>query len=101
MHWPRMCRITSCKLLEWLTLSIIAELSYGWAIRCSHARGLSSFRMMTEYEYEYIPPNPGILPTLPSNLPSAFDASITPAGMRGEAVRAAIRSGRCLPLIHI
>jgi folate-binding Fe-S cluster repair protein YgfZ len=50
---------------------------------------------MVEYEYEYIPP--GSIPTVPqSDLTSVYDVSSTPAGMRGEAVRSAIRSGRCI-----
>jgi folate-binding Fe-S cluster repair protein YgfZ len=50
---------------------------------------------MAEYEYDYIPPNQGSRPFVPT-LPSVFDVSVTPAGMRGEAVRSALRSGRCI-----
>lgn len=50
---------------------------------------------MVEFEYEYIPPKEGYLPYT-SNLPSSFDTKNIPSGIRGEAVRSAIRSGRCI-----
>jgi len=49
---------------------------------------------MVEIEYEYLPPNEGYIP-FASDLPSSFEGDV-PAGMRGEAVRSAIRSGRCI-----
>lgn len=51
---------------------------------------------MADYEYEYIPPNEGSRPEFKSDLESVYDVTTTPAGMRGEAVRSAIRSGRCI-----
>ena len=77
---------------------MIASLACGLIVgnrahdRGPHATSIS----MVEFEYEYIPPNQGSLSVLPSSLPSVFDVDSTPAGMRGEAVRSAIRSGRCI-----
>lgn len=48
------------------------------------------------FEYEYIPPNQeGGSHEYSTTLPSVYPAD-TPAGMRGEAVRAALRSTQCL-----
>jgi len=48
------------------------------------------------FEYEYIPPNTeGSSHNFSTNLPSVYPPG-TPAGMRGEAVRAALQSGQCL-----
>ena len=49
------------------------------------------------FDYEYIPPNPGADPNDGSNELDALSSSYppgTPAGMRGEAVRSALLSGR-------
>ena len=48
-------------------------------------------------DYEYIPPNPNTddFTQFQSDLLSAYPAG-TPAGLRGEAVRAALRSGQCI-----
>lgn len=47
------------------------------------------------FEYEYIPPNQGGSHDFQTTLPSVYPDD-TPAGMRGEAVRAALRSTQCL-----
>lgn len=50
------------------------------------------------FEYEYLPPNPDADPggeTTINNLPSSYPPD-TPASLRGEAVRSALLSGRCI-----
>lgn len=84
------------RILQALIVSFVVSLVAGFAIQNgSRDRGRSAI-FMAEFEYEYIPPNQGKLPSVQSNLPSVFDVTNTPAGMRGEAVRSAIRSGRCI-----
>ena len=56
--------------------------------RCRHvARG--------SLEYEYIPPESTTTACYETNLSSSFPPG-TPAGLRGEAVRSALTSGRCI-----
>jgi glycine cleavage system aminomethyltransferase T len=50
---------------------------------------------LSDFDFEYIPPNQGAWAPSTSTLPSVYPPD-TPPGMRGEAVRAAIRSGRCI-----
>lgn len=76
--------------------SMIISLAVGFNVQNGSRDRRQSCISMAEFEYEYIPPNQGTLPAVKSILPSVFDASSTPAGMRGEAVRSAIRSGRCI-----
>jgi len=53
-------------------------------------------RLFSSFEYEYIAPNPDASPQEePSQLVSAYPEG-TPPGLRGEAVRSALRSGRCI-----
>jgi folate-binding protein YgfZ len=48
------------------------------------------------FDYEYLPPNPNANPEeTPSQLSSSYPDG-TPAGLRGEAVRSALLSGRCI-----
>lgn len=50
----------------------------------------------SSFEYEYLPPNPDANPDeTPSKLTSGYPKD-TPAGLRGEAVRSALKSGRCI-----
>ncbi|KAL3944367.1 MAG: hypothetical protein SGBAC_001571 [Bacillariaceae sp.] len=52
----------------------------------------------SNFDFEYFPPNPESAPdegSFSSPLSSVYPEG-TPAGMRGEAVRSAIRSGRCV-----
>lgn len=82
------------RLLQWLALSLVVSFAHAFTIQTS-AHNPTALPMV-EYEYEYIPPNEGSRPTPESNLASVYDLATTPPGMRGEAVRAAIRSGRCI-----
>jgi folate-binding Fe-S cluster repair protein YgfZ len=50
---------------------------------------------MSSLDYEYIPPNVKAPAPFSSSLSSAYPPG-TPAGLRGEAVRSALRSGRCI-----
>jgi glycine cleavage system aminomethyltransferase T len=50
---------------------------------------------MSSFDYEYIPPDVKVPAPFSSNLSSAYPPG-TPAGLRGEAVRSALRSGRCI-----
>jgi folate-binding Fe-S cluster repair protein YgfZ len=45
-------------------------------------------------DYEYVPPNEGLL-QFETNLASSYPEN-TPASLRGEAVRSALRSGQCI-----
>ena len=91
-----LCRIGRNRVLYGLICSLIASLAHGLIVHTgARNRGPPAIPMV-EFEYDYIPPNQGSLSVLPSNLPSVFDVHSTPAGMRGEAVRSAIRSGRCI-----
>ena len=56
------------------------------------SRPSSSSALSASFEYEYNAPNPGQLRYI-TDLPSGFDSDL-PAGLRGEAVRSALRSGR-------
>jgi folate-binding protein YgfZ len=59
----------------------------------AHRRHYSS-----DFDYEYIPPNPNSFPEEDSsilNLRSSYPPG-TPSGLRGEAVRSALKSGRCV-----
>lgn len=47
------------------------------------------------FDYEYVPPNQDEVPPFDSDLSSSFPPG-TPAGLRGEAIRSALRSGRCV-----
>lgn len=50
----------------------------------------------SSFEYEYLPPNPDAPPNeTPSILASSYPKD-TPAGLRGEAVRSALKSTRCI-----
>ena len=60
------------------------------------SRERSTPTLFVGYDYEYLPMNDN--PTPPpfkTDLPSLYPPE-APAGMRGEAVRAALRSGRCI-----
>jgi len=50
---------------------------------------------LSDFDFEYTPPNEGAWAPSTSTLPSVYPHG-TPPGMRGEAVRAALRSGRCI-----
>jgi folate-binding Fe-S cluster repair protein YgfZ len=50
---------------------------------------------MSSFDYEYIPPDVRVPAPSSLNLSSAYPPG-TPAGLRGEAVRSALRSGRCI-----
>ena len=53
-------------------------------------------QLFSSFDYEYFAPNPD---ASPEEEPSKFSSTYpegTPAGLRGEAVRSALRSGRCL-----
>lgn len=50
----------------------------------------------SSFDYEYLPPNPDASPDeSTSKLSSSFPDG-TPAGLRGEAVRSALKSGQCI-----
>ncbi|CAJ1940102.1 unnamed protein product [Cylindrotheca closterium] len=58
----------------------------------------SSSPQPSDFDFEYVSPNPEISPDegiFTTPLSSVYPPG-TPAGMRGEAVRSAIRSGRCV-----
>jgi folate-binding protein YgfZ len=57
----------------------------------------STTACFSSFDYEYIPPNPNARPDegFNNNLPSIYPSG-TPAGMRGEAVRSALLSGRTI-----
>lgn len=62
------------------------------------AKRVPSLRFLASFDYEYIPPNPDALADDNDNTiqyTSAYPKG-TPAGLRGEAVRSALRSGRCI-----
>ncbi len=51
---------------------------------------------LSSFDYEYLPPNPDAPPDeTPSILASSYPNG-TPAGLRGEAVRSALKSRRCI-----
>mmetsp|Transcript_13665 Transcript_13665/g.20801 ORF Transcript_13665/g.20801 Transcript_13665/m.20801 type:complete len:737 (+) Transcript_13665:24-2234(+) len=88
-----------CLLLRMMYLTSFARICMSLQLRSeigSFLRGKrkATFIRMVELEYEYIPPNEGYIP-FASDLSSSFEGDV-PAGMRGEAVRSAIRSGRCI-----
>jgi folate-binding Fe-S cluster repair protein YgfZ len=59
----------------------------------------SSSLSSTDFDYEYIPPNPDVSPGPPAayfeELATSYPAG-TPAGLRGEAIRSALLSHRCI-----
>jgi folate-binding Fe-S cluster repair protein YgfZ len=82
-------------MFRWVILIKFLEVCNGFLLIPLRSLESQSIHFMVEYEYEYI--RPGSFPTVPdSDLTSVFDVSSTPAGMRGEAVRSALRSGRCI-----
>lgn len=57
-------------------------------------RSIRTIRLHGSFEYEYVPPDVGAS-TFETDLRSTYPPG-TPAGLRGEAIRSALRSDRCL-----
>ena len=80
-----------------------SSLSFGAAFirhQSSYLRSSTSPAILFAFDYEYIPPNPGADPSCGSDddftaLSSSYPPG-TPAALRGEAVRSALLSGRCI-----
>jgi len=81
-----------------LLLTINVRETEGFVIGEQTRRTLHLTALCGSLDYEYLPPNgtslTGLHPSA-SNLQSAYPDG-TPAGMRGEAVRSALRSGQCI-----
>ena len=95
-----LCNNATSRYIQVLAVSFIVVLAHAFTFNKGAAPSKKAQpRISTALslaEFDEIPPNQGSVPILPSHLPSVFDISTTPAGMRGEAVRSAIRSGRCI-----
>lgn len=77
------------KLLLMLACSFSA---HAFVLQRTCGRGALS---MSSLDYEYIPPNKMATAPFASDLASAYPSD-APAALRGEAVRSALRSGRCI-----
>eukprot|EP00980_Cylindrotheca_fusiformis_P015873 scaffold4637_cov128-Cylindrotheca_fusiformis.AAC.44 len=67
------------------------------APRAKSINKFSSTTSLLSVDYEYIPPNPDAKPDQDTYYPlTSSYATGTPAAMRGEAVRSALLSGRCV-----
>lgn len=87
------------RYVQMLVLSLIVSFAQAFTFnkeKAQSTRSLCKTTALSKADYDNIPPKDESLLVSPSNLPSVFDVSTTPAGMRGEAVRSAIRSGRCI-----
>lgn len=84
-------------MLRRLVVIYLAPLSLQVASFATLRQSSANSRLGTgkTYDYEYIPPNPDAVGDFPTNLQSAYDDD-TPASLRGEAIRSALRSGRCV-----
>ena len=60
------------------------------------ASSIALQRWQSSFDYEYFAPNPDASPEEEPNKFSSAYPEGTPAGLRGEAVRSALRSGRCI-----
>lgn len=78
-----------------LFLLVLSSLSNAFTFLLPPGHGEMVSLQMTDYDYEYLPSNEGAPAPYKSDLPSAYPLE-APAGMRGEAVRSALRSGRCI-----
>lgn len=87
------------KLLFFLSTTIlsISALTPQATFSSKHDVHKSSTTCLSSFDYEYIPPNPDADPNEDAEtaLASSYPPG-TPAGMRGEAIRSALRSGRCI-----
>ena len=96
----------SCAFLLCLSIEVHRARSFSLHHRETHHSqstvGLRTntvlFSSSSSFDYEYIPPNPDASPdqTNPTTILSSSYTQGTPAGLRGEAVRSALLSGRCI-----
>ena len=77
-----------------LLFSSISAFSSRPATRLSFTTTTTTLHL-SDFDFEYTAPNQGAWIPSTSTLPSVYPSD-TPPGMRGEAVRAALRSGRCI-----
>ena len=100
MHSPhnvamlRTCVVTSTVMIAGLSQLVAAfQIPFRWG----SLRDVRLSPLGTMFDFDYEPPNPdaGAGSTYQTNLPSVFPDGM-PAGLRGEAVRSAIRSRRCV-----
>lgn len=67
-----------------------------WELRENRRTVSPTILCQSAFEYEYLPPNPDANPSeAPQVLASSYPDG-TPASLRGEAVRSALLSGRCI-----